>query len=144
MGLISARSVITSNQMVDTRWWLHRLFMCSWALINENGDLGTEMGTQKLKEVPMGTGSPKWGPMWPQCLVPTGLGDSPDRKFWMIYPPWIGNRTQVNLEGKCCRLLYREWVKFYRPSEEFKIHQYCVVACWLGLNTTVGSEFIFF
>ena len=40
--------------------------MRSLALIRENGDLGTEMGTQKLKKVPMGTGSPKWGPMWPQ------------------------------------------------------------------------------
>ena len=28
------------------------------------------MGTQKLKKVPMGTGSPKWGPMWAQwCCV---------------------------------------------------------------------------
>ena len=33
----------------------------------ENGDLGTKMGTQKLKKVPMGTRSPKWGPMWLQC-----------------------------------------------------------------------------
>ena len=41
--------------------------MRSLALIRENGDLGTEMGTQKLKKVPMGTGSLKWGPTWEQC-----------------------------------------------------------------------------
>ena len=28
------------------------------------------MGTQKLKKVPMGTGSPKWGPMWAQWGSP--------------------------------------------------------------------------
>ena len=30
------------------------------------------MGTQKLKKVPMGTGSLKWGPMWPQCYSRQG------------------------------------------------------------------------
>ena len=31
------------------------------------------MGTQKLKKVPMGTGSPKWGPMWAQCSSTNAL-----------------------------------------------------------------------
>ena len=64
MGFISASCVITTNQMVNIRMWLYRLFMRSLALIRENGDLGTEIGTQKLKKVPMGTGSLKWGPVW--------------------------------------------------------------------------------
>ena len=38
------------------------------ALNRENGDLRTEMGTQKLKKVPMGTGSLKWGPTWEQWI----------------------------------------------------------------------------
>ena len=46
-----------------TAWTFHT-FM---SLNIENGDLGTEMGTQKLNKVPMGTRSLKWGPMWPQC-----------------------------------------------------------------------------
>ena len=43
--------------------------MWSWcgALNRENGDLRTEMGTQKLKKVPMGAGSLKWGLTWEQC-----------------------------------------------------------------------------
>ena len=47
---------------------MHGLFTRSWALDRDNGDLGTEMGTQKLNKVPMGTWSPKLGPMWPQCI----------------------------------------------------------------------------
>ena len=68
MGDTSASSVITSNHMVDIILWLHGLFTRSEALIRENGDLRTEMGTQKLKKVPMGTGSLKWGPTWEQCI----------------------------------------------------------------------------
>ena len=46
-----------------TAWTFHT-FM---SLNIENGDLGTEMGTQKLNKVPMGTRSLKWEPTWPQC-----------------------------------------------------------------------------
>ena len=66
IGFISASSVITSNQMVDIRYWLHRLFTHSLALINENGDLGTEMGTQwgpkNWKRSPWGPGPPNGDP----------------------------------------------------------------------------------
>ena len=56
------------------------------------------MRTQKLKKVPMGTRSPKWGPMWLQCSWPppthpptdkvlkiTFFGGGSLRKFWNVF-----------------------------------------------------------